>query len=299
MYAGSTPGKPCRARVLREARENLPCADDFKLPPKKPRECSRDRRCRHHRVNRGLELEDKENVPTMIGPKPYNVAAQNKYAAELRQLALQAEQRAAARAGQPNFFPALELAAEGSFYPSLDAAGRGVLVPRAEPEPSPLERILFLEENGAKAHMHRFVFSHLHLSLEEGLAGMLHALDGSQLHALYVLARGSPCGLALLRRAEAEEREVARLHVAARKGLGKYAVARVIADERRFRRAARLGLRMFFENEGGVWTEGNGVENAVRALGQRIERLRGFQVVGAPEMERVYAHAQRVALSEY
>ncbi|CDF77584.1 unnamed protein product [Chondrus crispus] len=64
-----------------------------------------------------------------------------------------------------------------------------------------------------------------------------------------------------------------------RKGFGKYAIARIVGNERRERRIALLSLKRFLESEGGRWTEENGVERAVIAMGDRIARLRDFQQV--------------------
>lgn len=199
----------------------------------------------------------------------YNQAAQSKYAAQLQQSKEESPTRMQDYPGDAV-----------PFYPSLNVSRDKIVeqAGRAE-ELAPAERVAFIEQNGAKAHFHGFLMLHLQLPPDEGWEDMLHGLDGAQLHALYVLARKEPCGFALLRRAEAEEREVAKLHEQVRKDMGKYAIARIVADERRHRRIARLSLKRFLESEGGRWTEEQGVEKAVVAMGERIVRLQDFHEI--------------------
>lgn len=103
---------------------------------------------------------------------------------------------------------------------------------------------------------------------------MLHALPAAQLHALYARGREVVPGGALLRRAELEERELARMETRLRKGLGRWGLARVVADERRVQRMARGLLREFVEMEG-IWDwEGDIVGVGVVAMAKRVDRVR-------------------------
>lgn len=153
--------------------------------------------------------------------------------------------------------------------PSPDASGRS---PKGREALAALEQ---LRSDGALAHMKRFVTSALALREEEeaALDGMLDALDAARVHGLYAMARGGDCGLAMLRRAELEERRTAALLSAARRGLHVLAIARVIGDERRRLRYARARLMGFVAAQEGKPYVAEYVcdeERAVRALAMRI-----------------------------
>lgn len=81
-------------------------------------------------------------------------------------------------------------------------------------------------------------------------------------------------GVALLRRAEMEERELARVETGLRKELGKWGLARVVADEKRVQRMARGLLRELVHKEGmGEW-QGDVIRVGVVAIARRVDRVR-------------------------
>eukprot|EP00177_Eucheuma_denticulatum_P004091 GFKZ01007408.1.p1 GENE.GFKZ01007408.1~~GFKZ01007408.1.p1 ORF type:complete len:315 (+),score=36.54 GFKZ01007408.1:285-1229(+) len=156
---------------------------------------------------------------------------------------------------------------------------------KPSPSPTPLLNLKHLHNRrshlthfGAKAHLQHSVQHSLNLSntMQKYYAGMLTALPAAQLHALYTCGRAFAPGLALLRQAELEESELAKIETEVRGALGKWAVVRLRADERRRFRMAKGLLREFVEREeGGFGGEEDAMEEKVLlVLAERVRRMR-------------------------